>query len=174
MSIKPLDSYIKNSVRVFEANPSETIFTITYKPLQESNNNNDDNNKKNKKKSGPSVTFKTHNNHLDTNYKFATNKSKDVSRLLNALGPRGVSIIPSKIERQAMRKKTTTIIKDGNNITKKTKRTKKSKIVDTIGISSLIVNSKVKEYKPEQKLQSSTTNNDKKKGNKKNKNKKKR
>ncbi|CAB4257136.1 similar to Saccharomyces cerevisiae YKL122C SRP21 Subunit of the signal recognition particle (SRP), which functions in protein targeting to the endoplasmic reticulum membrane [Maudiozyma barnettii] len=172
MSIKPLDSYIKNSVRVFEANPSETIFTITYKPSKEEEKK--ENHKKNRK---PSVSFKTHNNHLDTNYKFETNKSKDVSRLLNALGPRGVSIIPSKIERQAMKKKTIKTINKDGNVTKTVKRTKKSKIVDTIGISSLIVNSKVKEYKPEQNTQSSTNtdkNNKKKGNNKKNKNKKKR
>lgn len=156
-AVKPLDSYIKNSVRLFEANPSETIFTLTYKPIKES-----------KKKT--SVIFATHNSQLDTNYKFTTNKSKDVSRLLNAIGPRGVSTIPTKIERQAMRK----------NKTKKVKKNKMAKIVDTIGISNLIVNAKVKEYKPVENKSNATKNdnnnsgNSNKKSNKKNKNKKRR
>ena len=156
-AVKPLDSYIKNSVRLFEANPSETIFTLTYKPIKES-----------KKKT--SVIFATHNSQLDTNYKFTTNKSKDVSRLLNAIGPRGVSTIPTKIERQAMRK----------NKTKKVKKNKKAKIVDTIGISNFIVNAKVKEYKPVENKSNATKNdnnnsgNSNKKSNKKNKNKKRR
>ncbi|KAG0659833.1 hypothetical protein C6P45_001742 [Maudiozyma exigua] len=156
-AVKPLDSYIKNSARLFEANPSETIFTLTYKPIKE-----------NTKKT--SVVFATHNSQLDTNYKFITNKSKDVSRLLNAIGPRGVSTIPTKIERQAMRK----------NKTKKVKKIKKAKIVDTIGISNFIVNAKVKEYKPVETKVNTTTNdnnnsgNSNKKGNKKNKNKKRR
>mgnify|MGYP003365443611 CR=1 FL=1 len=157
-AVKPLDSYIKNSVRLFEANPSETIFTLTYKPIKEST-----------KKT--SVIFATHNSQLDTNYKFTTNKSKDVSRLLNAIGPRGVSTIPTKIERQAMRK---------NKTNKKVKKNKKAKIVDTIGISNLIVNTKVKEYKPVEtktnaaKNDNNNSGNSNKKGNKKNKNKKRR
>lgn len=156
MSVKPLDSYIKSSVGLFEVGPSQSLFSITYRCPE------------NAKKAR--VTFRTQNSHLGTSFKFSTNKSKDVSRLLNAMGPRGVSIVPGRIERQAARK-------GKKQSGGKRKRTRKSKIVDSIGVSSLIVNTKVAEYKPVQAApatagsNAASAGNNKKKNNKKNKNK---
>ena len=88
--MEPLDSFITNSVKLLEANPSETILSVTY----------------NCKGKGSKVAFKTHNASLSTRYKFSTRKSKDVSRLLSALGPRGVSITNGKVEKNKTGKKT--------------------------------------------------------------------
>ncbi|CAR22500.1 SRP9-21 domain-containing protein [Lachancea thermotolerans] len=89
MSVDALDSFITNSVTLLEANPSETVLSVTYNP---------------KAKSGK-VAFKTHNSKLSTRFKFTTSRSKDVSRLLSALGPRGVSINNGKIEKKRTGKK---------------------------------------------------------------------
>lgn len=159
MSVKPVDTYIINSVRLFEVNPSETTVSITYKCPE------------NVKKT--LVTFKTHNSHLDTNYKFSTNKSKDVSRLLNALGPRGVSVVPAKIQRKARSKNSKQSVAKNTD-----KKIKKTKIVDTIGLGSLMVNTKVEEFKPVETIVANqdigNNSSASKKKNKKNKNKKKR
>ncbi|SCW04547.1 LAFE_0H15940g1_1 [Lachancea fermentati] len=131
MSIKPLDSFITNSISLLEANPSQTLVSISYR-----------------NKDGQSLaSFKAHNSHLGTTYKFRTSKSKDVSRLLSALGPRGVSITNGRIEKK--------------------KRHQKSK--DVIGMSSLLVNTDVKEAVEEVASQPKSNS---KKNKKKNKNKK--
>ncbi|QLQ78128.1 hypothetical protein HG537_0A03750 [Torulaspora globosa] len=115
MSVKPIDTFITNSVELFEVNPSQTTLSISYKW---------------KSKSGkkPVVSFKTHNSHLSSCYKFRTNKSKDVSRLLSALGPRGVTITRGKIEKRVLK---------GND-----------KSRDVVGLSTLMVNTEVKEHVP--------------------------
>ncbi|AET38196.1 signal recognition particle subunit SRP21 Ecym_2471 [Eremothecium cymbalariae DBVPG len=110
---KSLDLYIGNSLEVVSANPSQTVISFTYR-------NSSDN--------GSQVKFKTRNNHLGLNYKFKTKKSKDVSRVFSALGPRGVSVETGKVEKK--------------------KTGLKSK--DMAGIASLMVNTEVKEYVPEQ------------------------
>lgn len=155
MSVKPIDTFITNSVQLFEANPSQTIFSISYKCKSKST----------QKK--PVVSFKTHNSHLSNHYKFKTNKSKDVSRLLSALGPRGVSITRGKIEKRAMKPVTKKLAK---------KNKKKAHVKDVVGLSTLMVNTDVKEYVPaveETTKQTETTSSKKKKQNK-NKGKKKR
>ncbi|AQZ17746.1 SRP21 (YKL122C) [Zygosaccharomyces parabailii] len=126
MSIKPIDSFISNSVKLFEANPSQTTFCIAYKSEAIPNG-----------KINPKVSFKTHNAHLGAYYKFQTNKSKDVSRLLSALGPRGVTVTLGKVERRNKLSKV---------LGKKARRKAKSK--DVIGMSTLMVNTDVKEYAP--------------------------
>lgn len=125
MSIKPIDTFITNSVQLFEVNPSQTIFSISYKWKAKSS----------KKK--PVVSFKAHNPHLSNHYKFKTNKSKDVSRLLSALGPRGVTITRGKIEKRVSKQ-------EGS--VKKSKKEAKSR--DVVGLSTLMVNTEVKEYVP--------------------------
>lgn len=123
MSVKPIDTFITNSVQLFEVNPSQTVFSVSYKWKS----------KDSKKK--PIVSFRTHNAHLSNHYKFKTNKSKDVSRLLSALGPRGVTINRGKIEKR--------VSKDSS---KKSKKESKSR--DVVGLSKLMVNTEVKEYVP--------------------------
>ncbi|CCC66997.1 hypothetical protein NCAS_0A04390 [Naumovozyma castellii] len=126
MSVKPIDTFITSSVKLFEVNPSQTVISLTYKTPTE-------------KKRQSDVIFKTHNPHLGTSYKFSTNKSKDVSRLLNAVGPRGVSVIPGRIER---------LNQTAAKVSKKKTSIKKKTIKDVVGLGSLIVNTDVKEYVP--------------------------
>lgn len=126
MSVRPIDTFIKNSVKLFEANPSQATISITYAhdPQLERTR----------------VTFRSSNPHLNSTYKFATNKSKDVSRLLNALGPRGVTVVPGKIERQVLRKQ--------GKSKSKSKSKKRFRSVNVIGIGNLIANTRVKQVKP--------------------------
>lgn len=130
MSVKPIDTFITNSVQLFEVNPSQTVLSISYKWKPQSG----------KKK--PVVSFKTHNSHLSSCYRFKTNKSKDVSRLLSALGPRGVTITRGKIEKR---------------VSKPVSR-KEAKSRDVVGLGTLMVNTEVKEYVPvEEKAQTPET-----------------
>ncbi|AMD18878.1 HBL024Cp [Eremothecium sinecaudum] len=137
MSVKPIDTFISNSLQLLSANPSQTSISFTYK-----NKNVDD-------KQYSHVTFKTRNSHLGLNCKFRTKKSKDVSRLLSALGPRGVNIVTSSIEKKKI----------------------KQKSKDVVGMATLLVNTEVKEYIPESATvgggSSSTVNNVKSKKSKK-------
>lgn len=127
MSAKPIDTFITNSVQLFEANPSQTIFSIAYKCKHEGAARK------------PVVSFKTHNPHLSSHYKFKTNKSKDVSRLLSALGPRGVSITRGKVEKRASKSAMKKLDK---------KSRKKAQVKDVVGLGTLMVNTDVKEYVP--------------------------
>lgn len=122
MSVKPIDSFISQSVGLFEANPSQTTFSINYKNRLPGRL--------------PQVSFKTHNTHLNCQYKFETCKSKDVSRLLSALGPRGVTVTLGKVERQKKVKKLPK------------RHRKQSRVKDVVGMSTLMVNTDVKEYVP--------------------------
>lgn len=132
MSVKPIDTFITNSVKLFEVNPSQTIFSISYKC--------DAKNEQSKKKK-TLVSFKTHNAHLSTNYKFNTDKNKDVSRLLSALGPKGVTLTLGKIEKQVKKPAV-------NKVSKKKKSKKDISVKDVVGLSTLMVNTDVKEYNP--------------------------
>ncbi|CAI4044607.1 signal recognition particle subunit SRP21 SKDI_11G0960 [Saccharomyces kudriavzevii IFO 1802] len=130
MSVKPIDNFIMNSVHLFEVNPSQTLFSISYKPPTP--------------KTNTKVSFRTHNSHLSSNYRFTTNKSKDVSRLLSALGPRGVSVTPGKVEKKAQLKK-----KQKNaNAKNSDKKTKAKNIQDIVGLATLIVNTDVEKNEP--------------------------
>ncbi|CCE64134.1 hypothetical protein TPHA_0G02930 [Tetrapisispora phaffii CBS 4417] len=124
MSIKPVDLFISNSVKLFEVNPSQTTISLTYKFLE--------------KKKNSTVTFKTNNPHQSTNYKFQTNKSKDVSRLLSAMGPKGVTIDAKRIHKIASKKEK-----------------KNNKLKEIVGLSKLIVNTEVPEYISEANQQKS-------------------
>ena len=126
MSVRPIDTFITNSVKLFEANPSQATISITYAHNPELERTR--------------VTFRSSNPHLNSTYKFATNKSKDVSRLLNALGPRGVTVVPGKIERQVLRKQ--------GKSKSKSKSKKRFRSVNVIGIGNLIANTRVKRVKP--------------------------
>ena len=127
--MKPIDNFIMSSVRLFEVNPSQTLFSISYKPPTP--------------KTNTKVSFRTHNPHLSSNYRFTTNKSKDVSRLLSALGPRGVSVTPGKIEKIAQLKK-----KQNGKIKQLNKKTKGKNIQDVVGLATLMVNVDVKKNEP--------------------------
>lgn len=140
MSVKPIDTYIENSVRLFEANPSDSIISITY----------------NGGKGVEPVSFRTHNPHLSTTYQFKTTKNKEVSRLLNALGPRGVSMNP--VSKVAKRRNYLDVVKkaklaNNNKISKKNakliRKAQVNPIVNTVGIGKLLANKDIKEDKPE-------------------------
>lgn len=142
MSVKPIDTFITNSVKLFEVNPSQTTFSISYKC--------DAKNEQSQKKK-TLVSFKTHNAHLSTNYKFNTDKNKDVSRLLSALGPKGVTVTLGKIEKQVKKPAV-------NKVSKKKKSKKNLSVKDVVGLSTLMVNTDVKEYNPaEEKKQQGDT-----------------
>ncbi|KAL3232258.1 Signal recognition particle subunit SRP21 [Nakaseomyces bracarensis] len=160
MSVKPIDTYIDNSVRLFEANPSDSIISVTYQGGKDISH----------------VSFRTHNPHLSTTYKFKTTKNKEVSRLLNALGPRGVSMNP--VSKVAKRRNYLDVVKkaklaNDNKVSKRSvkliRKAQVNPIVNTIGIGKLLANKDIKEDKPV----TVTTGKDNKKGkkNKSNKNK---
>ena len=100
MATKPIDSFILNSVDLFKINPSQSIISITYQPP-----NNEINETSQVNNNHSKITFKTNNSHLSTHYKYKTNKIKDVSRILNAMGPNGVSIIPNGILKRQIKNK---------------------------------------------------------------------
>ncbi|CAL9736779.1 signal recognition particle subunit Srp21p [Monosporozyma servazzii] len=134
MSTKPIDTFILNSVDLFKINPSQSAISITYQPPKvtaqpiDSSKNSINNNL-------PKITFKTNNPHLSSTYKYKTNKNKDVSRLLNSIGPNGVSIIPNGI----LKRKT----KNNNNNNKNSNK----KVALITGLSTLIINNKIPEFK---------------------------
>lgn len=140
MSAKPIDTFVTNSVKLFEANPSQTSFTILYQYRSGPSESKKDN------KKVPEVSFRTHNGSLSTNYKFTTRKSKDVSRLLSALGPKGVTITVGKVGKKV--RKSVKGNQDNVTKTKKKKTAKKNETNDVIGLSTLLVNTEVREYVP--------------------------
>ncbi|KAI8383920.1 uncharacterized protein CGFF_03818 [Nakaseomyces glabratus] len=140
MSVKPIDTFIENSVKLFEANPSGSSITISYHGGA---------------KADP-VVFRTHNPHLSTTYKYQTKMNKEVSRVLNALGPRGVSMNP--ISKIAKRRNYLDVVKkakqmNNSKISKKQakliRKAQTNPIVNTIGIGKLIANEDIKEVKAE-------------------------
>ncbi|CCH59714.1 hypothetical protein TBLA_0B08990 [Henningerozyma blattae CBS 6284] len=104
MSVKPIDTYIQDSVRLFQVSPSTSTITITYKTkkdkLNKKEKETDEQIKSTKTQPVNSVSFVTTNNQTSTHYSFETRKTKDVSRLLSALGPRGVTINLTKLEKK--------------------------------------------------------------------------
>ncbi|SCU94658.1 LADA_0G10110g1_1 [Lachancea dasiensis] len=107
MSSDRLDSYITSSIALLEANPSSTLVSVKYQSGA---------------KAGK-VSFSTSNPNLLANHKYSTSKSKDVSRLLSALGPRGVSLMPGKVAKK-----------------RKSKNSKLASVIDVNGMSSLMAN----------------------------------
>lgn len=152
--VKPLDTFIINSISLLEANPSQTLVSISYGSEAKKRKLGEKDSSRVLSQHKSLVSFKTHNTHLGISYKFKTNKSKDVSRLLSALGPRGVQISKGKIEK------------------KKTSKKDASDSKDTVGMSTLLVNTDVKEHieeisKPASKQQAASSSGKKKKKNKK-------
>lgn len=131
MSTKPIDTFILNSVDLFKINPSQSAISITYQPPKVTAQPIDSS--KNSINNLPKITFKTNNPHLSSTYKYKTNKNKDVSRLLNSIGPNGVSIIPNGI----LKRKT----KNNNN------KNSNKKVALITGLSTLIINNKIPEFK---------------------------
>lgn len=126
MYFKPVDSFIVNSVKLFEVNPSQSVFSLSYKLPENCSN--------------PTVTVKTSNPHLSANHKFRTNKVKDVSRLLSALGPRGVTVNIGKVEKKVKKPSSTKQYQGKFN--------KKVQTRDVVGLSTLMANTEVKQYVP--------------------------
>ncbi|SCU89952.1 LANO_0D07008g1_1 [Lachancea nothofagi CBS 11611] len=112
MSSGRLDSYITSSIALLEANPSSTVVSIKYESGA---------------KAGK-VSFRTSNPQLLARYKFSTSKSKDVSRLLSAVGPRGVSITPGKVAKR---------------------RCRAAPVIDVNGMSTLLANRDIPEAREE-------------------------
>lgn len=131
MSTKPIDTFILNSVDLFKINPSQSAISITYQPPKVTAQ--PIGSSKNSINNLPKITFKTNNPHLSSTYKYKTNKNKDVSRLLNSIGPNGVSIIPNGI----LKRKT----KNNNN------KNSNKKVALITGLSTLIINNKIPEFK---------------------------
>ena len=90
--VKPVDTFIGSSVKTLEASPSDTLITMKYDFNKKFKTAKDTSDKKEHYKT--SVEFQTSNNALDLHYKFSTNKIKELSRVLSALGPNGVSMNP--------------------------------------------------------------------------------
>ncbi|GMM36302.1 signal recognition particle subunit [Saccharomycopsis crataegensis] len=87
-----LDTYIDRSTSLLDVAASDTLVSMTY------------HNKSSKKTISSSsdassytcVRFKTYNPRSGTCYSFKTSKAKDLSRILSALGPRGVQFTKTK------------------------------------------------------------------------------
>ncbi|AAS50746.2 ABL025Cp [Eremothecium gossypii ATCC 10895] len=114
MSVKPVDSFIKDSLQLLCANPSQTLVSFRYRGGSAEG-------------SAAEVRFRTHNSHLGLHYKFKTRRQKDVSRVLSALGPRGVNVVAVGTER----------------------RKRKQASRDLVGMATLLVNADVKQHVPE-------------------------
>ncbi|CCE72679.1 Piso0_000269 [Millerozyma farinosa CBS 7064] len=89
-----IDAFIKHSVQLIEAYPSKTLLSITYanslkkqKKRVEKVTKADTN-----KKATNSVTFKCFEPESGKCIKYKTYKSKELSKLLTFVGPRGVSL----------------------------------------------------------------------------------
>lgn len=134
--MKAVDTFIAAGVKLFGANPSQSVLTMTYQPK----GGIDDTAK---------VVFRAHNAHLGTNYRFATRQSKDVSRLLNAMGPRGVSVSPSITERRAMRKRLITRLDKTHRTLAGVRgmRAARRKHQEITGIAELITNVNTKQQR---------------------------
>lgn len=85
--IKLLDTYVERSIAFLETNP-EVLVSITYhtKPSKTSSTH----------EAHSYITFKTYNAQSGICYKYKTSKAKDLSRVLAALGPRGVQFTKTK------------------------------------------------------------------------------
>lgn len=124
--VKPIDTFIGSSVKTLEASPSDTLITMKYdfnKKFKSVKNTSD---KKEHYKT--SVEFRTSNNALDLHYKFSTNKIKELSRVLSALGPNGVSMNP--VTNKVLKKKH--FVETTSKVNKK----KKSSYLKNLGKSS--------------------------------------
>ena len=145
MTTKPIDNFILNSVSLFNVNPSQSAISITYQPPKILNNSDasriSEGKKVSKSKKFGKVTFKTSNPHLSANYKFITNKNKDVSRLLNAIGSNGVSIKPLHILKRRINQKR------HKSLSLKNKKKKISNYSIT-GLATLLTNDTIPKYDP--------------------------
>ncbi|KAK5961395.1 signal recognition particle subunit SRP21 PWA37_001253 [Arxiozyma heterogenica] len=141
MTTKPIDTFILNSVSLFNVNPSHSIISITYQPPaipNDSNGSQVSGSKLPRSKRFGKVTFKTSNHHLSSNYKFITNKNKDVSRLLNAIGSNGVSIKPQHILKKRINQK--------RHKSSSSKDKKKISNYSITGLATLLANNKIPKY----------------------------
>ncbi|GMM46847.1 signal recognition particle subunit [Pichia kluyveri] len=81
MKIKNIDTYLTSTKELLESNPNNTTISITYTHV-----------KKNDNKVRSIIKFKTFNNKSGIVHIFKTHKSKEFSKIINALGPRGCNI----------------------------------------------------------------------------------
>ncbi|KAL6947218.1 hypothetical protein ACO0QE_002097 [Hanseniaspora vineae] len=155
--VKPVDTFIGSSVKTLEASPSDTLITMKYDFNKKFKIAKDTSDKKEHYKT--SVEFQTSNNALDLHYKFSTNKIKELSRVLSALGPNGVSMNPvtSKVLKKKDFVKTTSKVnkKKLSSYLKSLGKTSKKPIKYTIkhdallklpGAGTLLANTEIKKY----------------------------
>ncbi|CAI5758930.1 unnamed protein product [Candida verbasci] len=89
--ISNIDKFIELSSDLLSNYPSTTL-SITYTSKKKSKKTiEDDKISKDSKKASNSVNFKLYEPHSGKCLKFNTSKSKELSKLLNFIGPRGVS-----------------------------------------------------------------------------------
>lgn len=82
MKIKQIDSYITSTQSLLKSNPSGATITITYTHSK----------KKNDDKLRSIIKFKTYDAKTGICHVFKTHKIKELSKLFNALGPRGCNV----------------------------------------------------------------------------------
>lgn len=82
MKIKQIDTYITSTQSLLKSNPSGATITITYTHSK----------KKNDDKLRSIIKFKTYDAKTGICHVFKTHKIKELSKLFNALGPRGCNV----------------------------------------------------------------------------------
>ncbi|KAH3899727.1 uncharacterized protein SCODWIG_02473 [Saccharomycodes ludwigii] len=166
--VKPVDTYIKSTSNLLEANPSQTLLTIKYnivnhhKKSKENKGETSDKNTVNIK-FNTSVTFQTKNPELGLFHDYTTNKVKEVSRVLSALGPKGVTMnvnnnkvlkkkdfLYSNLKgknKKKQKKSSTSLISNNRKTTKPIRYTTAHKeLVNIIGGATLLTNTEIKEH----------------------------
>lgn len=173
-----LDTYVERSVSLLEASPSDTLVSVTYHTKPSSNNKKKQQleqqqqqqqqlEKEELKPSYSFISFKTYNPHSGTCYKFKTSKAKDLSRILSALGPRGVQFTKTKSIKKNHTKvqdgqdskvtKSTTIDKKDSENEKVKQALEEKYIVHGKGFASLMSNTEFQSEEPESGPASAST-----------------
>lgn len=101
MSKHSIDSFIYSASKLLEAYPSTTTLTITYANTHKKNFNRnkaevDEERNHGDKKAHNLVTFKCYEPNFGECVKYTTFKSKELSRLMTFVGPRGITTTRKK------------------------------------------------------------------------------
>lgn len=154
MSRHSIDSFIDSASKLLEAYPSTSTLTLTYANAHKKNSRHkkaeeDGNKNGNDKKAHNLVTFKCYEPHCGKCIKYTTFKSKELSRLMTFIGPRGVT---------TTRKKKRLSEDPENNSSKKPKTAVENSV--TNGLASIMSNAKFDtEEQHLQKLETKTKSN---------------
>lgn len=148
-AIQSLDTYLERSTSLLESDPENTLVSVTYrnkggKSKESSKGENQEESKGaesgcSNSSTTRSVSFKTYNDGNGICYRFTTNKAKDLSRVLTALGPKGVQFTKSKKIPSKKRKSEADNI--SGNSSKKSKKKSKSEL-DDYSVKKYSVNGK--------------------------------